>query len=48
MTKVLLIEDDAETAGEIAADSPTAASMCDWAADGLDGLDKARARGRTP
>jgi len=43
MTKVLLIEDDDETAGEVSAELSDRGFSVDWAATGPDGLDKARA-----
>jgi two-component system, OmpR family, response regulator len=43
MAKVLLIEDDAETAGEIKAELVDRGFEVDWAATGIEGLDKARA-----
>ena len=42
MTKVLLIEDDAETADEIVAELTQRGFDVDWAATGIEGLDKAR------
>jgi two-component system, OmpR family, response regulator len=42
MTKVLLIEDDNETAGEITAELADRGFEVEWSADGLDGLAKAR------
>src|SRR5499426_723276 len=42
MTKVLLIEDDDETAGEIAAELADRGFEVEWSSDGLDGLAKAR------
>jgi two-component system OmpR family response regulator len=42
MTKVLLIEDDSETAEEIAAELADRGFEVDWSADGIEGLDKAR------
>jgi two-component system OmpR family response regulator len=42
MARVLLIEDDKETAGEIIAELRERGYAADWAADGIDGLDKAR------
>ncbi len=44
MAKVLLIEDDKETADEIRAELSGRGFEVDWAADGLEGLDKARSR----
>jgi two-component system OmpR family response regulator len=43
MSKVLLIEDDAETANEIMAELVDRGFDVDWAATGIEGLDKARA-----
>ena len=43
MAKVLLIEDDAETASEIKAELVDRGFEVDWAATGIEGLDKARA-----
>ncbi len=43
MTKVLLIEDDGETAEEISAELADRGFEVAWAADGVDGLNKARA-----
>ena len=43
MTRLLLIEDDAETAEEIRAELGERGFDVDWAADGIAGLDKARA-----
>ncbi|HEX3501958.1 MAG TPA: response regulator transcription factor [Xanthobacteraceae bacterium] len=40
--KVLLIEDDVETAGEIKAELVDRGFEVDWAATGIEGLDKAR------
>jgi two-component system OmpR family response regulator len=42
MTKVLLIEDDEETAGEIAAELADRGFDVEWSSNGLDGLAKAR------
>jgi two-component system OmpR family response regulator len=42
MTKVLLIEDDGETAQEIIAELTDRGFEMEWASDGLDGLAKAR------
>jgi two-component system, OmpR family, response regulator len=42
MARVLLIEDDKETANEIIAELGDHGYAVDWAADGIDGLDKAR------
>src|ERR1700746_1339502 len=43
MSRVLLIEDDAETAREIMAELVDRGFAVDWAATGIEGLDKARA-----
>ena len=43
MTKVLLIEDDSETAEEITAELADRGFEVEWSADGIEGLDKARA-----
>jgi len=43
MPRVLLIEDDRETAGEIIAELVERGLEVDWAATGIEGLDKARA-----
>jgi two-component system OmpR family response regulator len=43
MPKLLLIEDDAETASEIKAELAERGFDVDWAATGIEGLDKARA-----
>ena len=43
MPKVLLIEDDRETAHEITAELAERGFDVDWAATGIEGLDKARA-----
>jgi two-component system OmpR family response regulator len=43
MSKVLLIEDDAQTANEVMAELVDRGFEVDWAATGIDGLDKARA-----
>jgi two-component system, OmpR family, response regulator len=43
MARVLLIEDDAETAAEIKAELTDRGFEVDWAATGIEGLDKARA-----
>jgi two-component system, OmpR family, response regulator len=43
MPKVLLIEDDQETASEIVAELTSRGFDVDWAATGIEGLDKARA-----
>jgi two-component system OmpR family response regulator len=45
MAKVLLIEDDKETADEIRAELGHHDFTVDWAADGIEGLDKARSGG---
>jgi two-component system OmpR family response regulator len=42
MAKVLLIEDDSETAHEISAELADRGFVVDWSADGIEGLDKAR------
>jgi len=42
MSRVLLIEDDAETAREIMAELVDRGFEVDWAATGIEGLDKAR------
>ena len=42
MAKVLLIEDDSETAEEIAAELADRGFEVEWAANGIEGLDKAR------
>src|SRR5260370_33821685 len=42
MTKVLLIEDDSETAGEITAELADRGFEVEWSANGIEGLDKAR------
>ena len=42
MTKVLLIEDDSETAEEITAELADRGFEIEWSADGIEGLDKAR------
>jgi two-component system OmpR family response regulator len=42
MTKVLLIEDDGETAEEITAELAERGFEVEWSADGREGLDKAR------
>jgi two-component system OmpR family response regulator len=42
MTKVLLIEDDGETAEEIAAELVDRGFEVEWTANGIEGLDKAR------
>ncbi|MGE7371198.1 response regulator transcription factor [Neorhizobium sp. NPDC001467] len=43
MTKVVLIEDDADTAQDICAELRDSGYIVDWAADGLSGLERARA-----
>ena len=43
MTKVLLIEDDGETAEEITAEMTDRGFEVEWSANGIEGLDKARA-----
>ena len=43
MTKVLLIEDDSETAEEITAELTDRGFDIEWSASGIEGLDKARA-----
>jgi two-component system, OmpR family, response regulator len=43
MAKVLLIEDDQETAGELRAELNELGFEVDWTANGIEGLDKARA-----
>src|SRR5258708_14972622 len=45
MPKVLLIEDDKETADEIRAELGDRSFDVDWAANGIEGLDKARSGG---
>jgi two-component system, OmpR family, response regulator len=45
MAKLLLIEDDKETADEIRAELKDRGFEIDWAADGIEGLDKARSAG---
>jgi two-component system, OmpR family, response regulator len=42
MTKVLLIEDDSETAEEITAELADRDFEIEWSANGIEGLDKAR------
>src|SRR5882724_11215242 len=42
MTKLLLIEDDSETAEEITAELADRGFEIEWSADGIDGLGKAR------
>jgi two-component system OmpR family response regulator len=44
MAKVLLIEDDKETADEIMAELSGRGFEVDWAPDGIEGLDKGRSR----
>ncbi|MEB2845397.1 response regulator [Rhizobiales bacterium RZME27] len=43
MTKVVLIEDDADTAQDICAELRDSGYIVDWAEDGLTGLERARA-----
>ena len=43
MPRVLLIEDDSETASEIVAELADRGFDVDWASTGIEGLDKARA-----
>ena len=43
MAKVLLIEDDSETAEEITAELADRGFEVEWSANGIEGLDKARA-----
>lgn len=45
MARVLLIEDDKETADEIRAELGDRGYVVDWAANGIEGLDKARSSG---
>src|SRR5438128_3803545 len=45
MPRLLLIEDDKETADEIRAELGDRGFDVDWAANGIEGLDKARAGG---
>ena len=45
MAKVLLIEDDKDTADEIRAELSDRGFEVDWAANGIEGLDKARSGG---
>jgi two-component system, OmpR family, response regulator len=45
MGSILLIEDDKDTANEIKADLGDLGYVVDWAADGIEGLDKARSGG---
>ena len=47
MSRVLLIEDDAETAREIVAELVDRGFEVDWAATGIEGLDKAVPATRT-
>jgi two-component system, OmpR family, response regulator len=42
MAKVLLIEDDSETADEITAELSDRGFEVEWSANGIEGLDKAR------
>src|SRR5215207_6623864 len=42
MAKLLIIEDDAETASEITAEMIDRGFQVDWTASGIEGLDKAR------
>jgi two-component system OmpR family response regulator len=42
MAKVLLIEDDSETAEEITAELADRGFEVEWSANGIDGLEKAR------
>ena len=42
MAKVLLIEDDSETAEEITAELADRGFEVEWSANGIEGLDKAR------
>src|SRR5260370_40773062 len=42
MTKLLLIEDDSETAEEITAELADRGFEIEWSANGIEGLDKAR------
>jgi two-component system OmpR family response regulator len=42
MTKILLVEDDVETAEEIRAELTDRGYEVEWAANGIDGLDRAR------
>jgi CheY-like chemotaxis protein len=42
MGSILLIEDDKDTANEIKAELGDLGYVVDWAADGIEGLDKAR------
>lgn len=43
MTKVVLIEDDEDTAQDICAELKDSGYVVDWAADGIEGLERARA-----
>ena len=43
MARLLLIEDDSETAEEITAELVDCGFEVEWAANGIEGLDKARA-----
>ena len=45
MARLLLIEDDRETADEIRAELGHRGFEVDWAANGIEGLDKARSGG---
>jgi two-component system OmpR family response regulator len=45
MAKILLIEDDKETADELRAELGERGYVVDWAANGIEGLDKARSGG---
>ena len=45
MASILLIEDDKETADEIRAELGDRGYVVDWAANGIEGLDKARSGG---
>ena len=45
MGSILLIEDDKDTANEIKAELGDLGYVVDWAADGIEGLDKARSGG---
>ena len=42
MTKILMIEDDSETAREVTAELVDRGFEVQWAANGIEGLDKAR------
>jgi hypothetical protein len=48
MARLLLIEDDKETADELRAVLADRGFEVDWAANGIEGLDKARMAGRKP